>query len=239
VPPLIEVIDSNPPSVTDLPGVQVVSAAVVRSTRAVTSLDPVLLEATAPLLALTRSSMNATGHLVDLSGSASNGRPLLTATLVPGDALVRLDASSLAVRGNLLNVVNGATATVTGNLFSLNNGSTLTIDGALVRVGAGSSFTLNSASFGSFGPAGVNTLAVRNNLCDGACRTINNIPVFAPGVQNLQQAVRITGNFAPFSVAPGTPVTVNGAPANAQVTIAPGAALLHVQQGGVVNINGR
>lgn len=239
VPPLIEVIDSNPPSATDTPGIQAVSAVVVRSTRSATSLDPALLEATAPLLALTRSSMSASGHLVDLAGTASNGKPLLTATLVPGDALVRLDASSLAVKGNLLNLASGATATVTGNLFSLNNGSTLTIDGALVKVGAGSSFTLNNGSFGSFGASGTNTLTVRNNLCDGACRTINNIPVFAPGVQDLQQAVKITGTFAPFSAPPGTPVTASGVPANAQVNIGPGAALLHVEPGGSVTIKGR
>lgn len=145
------------------PNVQVTSAVVVRST---IPLDGALLEASAPLLALTNATMTTASHFADLAGNKNQ-------SMVLGDALVALNASQLLIqKGNLLNL-NAATATVNGYLFSLAGGSTLTIrEGALFSLNNGSSLNLtgiNGNAFGVFG-SGTNTLSFTNTLCPaGAC----------------------------------------------------------------------
>ncbi len=170
VPPLLEIINSNPP--LSNPSCRRASRrprpVVIRATGALNGILPVdraLLEASAPLLVLVNSTMTTTGHFADLSGAApGNSRGLLSASLVPGDALIRLDASRLTVNGNLFNLANGASASVTGHLFSLTNGSALTVNGVLVNLAGNSVLNLTSTAFGVFGP-GANVLTINNNFC--------------------------------------------------------------------------
>ena len=232
VPPLIEIINSNPPlSNPTTAGVQATSAVVVRATGALNGVLPVdraLLEATSPLVVMVNSTMTTTGHFADLSGTApSNSRGLLSANLVPGDALVRLDASTLTVMGNFLNLANGATASITGHLFSLTNGSTLTVNGVLVNLAGNSTLTLNSTAFGVFGP-GANTLNINNNLCAGGCSAVPGFPALrVAGGGN----VTLPSGFTPFAVAPGAP--------SPQVNIAPTAAVFQVSPQAQMNVTVR
>lgn len=153
----------------------VTSAVVVRSTDVTFDgpLDGALLSASSPILAMITASMSTKGHFADLAGNI--GRPALLASLVPGDALVRLDNSALTIQGNLLHLTN-ATAAVTGYLFSLNNGSSIQLTGgSLFSLNGNSSLTLNGNAFGVFG-SGTNTLMIDNNLCGAgaACGALVN-----------------------------------------------------------------
>jgi hypothetical protein len=149
----------------------VTSAVVVRATDV--PLDGALLSASSPLLAMMQATLTTKSHFADLAGN--NGKPALLASLVPGDALVRLDNAALRVNGNLLNL-NNATAAVTGYLFSLTNSSALNIqEGSLFSLNGNSSLTLNGNAFGVFG-SGTNTLTINNDLCGAgaACGALVN-----------------------------------------------------------------
>jgi len=180
------------------PDVTVASAVVTRSS---IPLDGALLEASAPLLALTNATMTTTSHFADLAGNRNQ-------SLVLGDALVALRAASLTVNGNLLNL-NAASATV-GYLFSLTGSSTLTINGGtLFNLANGSSLNINANAFGAFG-SGTNTLAVSNNLCVSTCGLLvnsSNQPFLINGstplkVAGVTQNVVLPNNFNVFAVAP-------------------------------------
>lgn len=151
------------------PSVTVTSAIVTRSTMPHSSLplDGALLEASAPLFALTKATMTTTSHFADLAGNASQSLNL-------NGALVALSAADLVVKGNLLNL-SSATAAITGYLFSLNNGSTLNINGGSLFKLDNSALTLTGNAFGVFGN-GTNTLTIQNNLCGAgvACGTLVN-----------------------------------------------------------------
>ncbi|HRI39951.1 MAG TPA: hypothetical protein PLO50_15455, partial [Nitrospira sp.] len=147
------------------PTVTVTSALVTRST---IPLDGALLDASAPLFALTKATMTTSNHFADLAGNQ-------TQSLKLGDALVALDASKLIINsGHLLNL-NNATAAITGYLFSLNNGSTLEINsGSLFSLNDRSSLTLTGNAFGVFGDQ-ASKLTITNNLCStGPCGDLVN-----------------------------------------------------------------
>ena len=247
IPPLLEL------SAVDLEGkasgprsaVFVKSAVVVRSSGvSFGALDRPLLEASSPILTLANSQMNATGHLIDLAGS--HGKDLLRAdlqttnTLIPRDALVRLDrGSTLTVNGNLLNLANGASATVNGYLFSIANGSTLSVTGTLLSLAGNSVFRLHSDAFGVFGPLGeggkTNTLDLHNTLCAGgkcgvltdhmgAPFTWQERPIRVSGGTN---EVKVPEGFIPFRSPNGT------AP---NLVIGEQAALLHIESGSELHI---
>lgn len=227
IPPLMEMVDSS---------ATVTSAVVVRSTDVV--LDGALLSASSPLLAMMNATMTTTSHFADLAGN--NGQHALVASLVPGDALVRLDHSSaLTMNGNLLNL-NNATASVTGYLFSLNNGSTLTLNnGALFSLTNGSSLNLTGNAFGVFG-SGTNTLSIDNNLCTATCfQLVNsaNQPFLLPNgtplhVAGATQNVVWPNNFNVFALAPGA------AAPNANIIIGADDALFKVDSTSTLTING-
>ena len=82
-------------------------------------------------------------------GRVAGQNAKLDATLIPGDALVRLNASSLMVNGNLFNVTGGGQLIVNGNLTSVQGGSTLTLaGGAFVNVGTRIVIFLNQWGLG-------------------------------------------------------------------------------------------
>lgn len=238
IPPLLEIVDST---------VKATSAVVVRATEAGIgrfTLDRALLDASAPILTLVNSHMDATGHLVDLAGKGPNGRDLLSANLlttdpaIPRDALVRLDrGSTLNINGNLLNLANGAGASLTGYLFSIANGSTLDIKGTLFSLKGNSVFRLNSDAFGIFGEGTNNTLALRNTLCAGGeCGVLTdhtgaefqfeNKPIRVSGVGGAK--VQLPQEFLPFR-------SPNGTLPN--LVIEEQAALFHVEPGSELHIN--
>ena len=223
------------------PNVRVTSAVVTRSTKALPAipLDSGLLEASAPILALTMADMTTTSHFAGVVGKFEGmaaDRPL---SLKLNDVMVALNASNLLVEnGNLLNL-NNATATI-GYLFSLNNSSTLGIgvgegNGTLFSLNNGAALNLTENALGVFG-SGSNTLAIKNNLCAGACGNLVNRAgeVFKlPNGSTLQAAgvtqdVVLPDGFNPFALADGAPtpkITVEG-------------ALFEVKNGSTLNISG-
>ena len=214
------------------PNVTVTSALVTRSTIGLDKtetiqLDQALLEASAPLFALTQATMTTTSHFADLAG---NKAP----SLLLNDALVALNASTLTIQnGHLLNL-NAATATVNGYLFSLNSSSTLTLNhGALFSVTDHSSLNLNGNAFGVFG-SGTNTLSITNNLCAAACGQLLDStgqaftmhiggptgalsPILVAGTT---QNVVLPNGFHPFATTgTGTPVATMGDTKTALFTV--------------------
>jgi hypothetical protein len=166
--------------------------------------DTALLEATAPLLALTNGSkLTTAADTIQLSHQAK------VSSL---GSLVKLDRSSLVVaRGAALNVAGGSLLRVTGDLFSLTNGSTLSVlKGALLSLSGGSMLSVNGALIG-FGGSGGNLVSVTNSFCP--CTTIGGIPVSLTGGA-LASNVSITG-----AIKNGGLGTVN---------LAPNAALIRV-----------
>jgi FecR protein len=166
--------------------------------------DTALLEATAPLLALTNGSkLTTAADTIQLSHQAK------VSSL---GSLVKLDRSSLVVaRGAALNVAGGSLLRVTGDLFSLTNGSTLSVlNGALVSLSGGSMLSVNGALIG-FGGSGGNLVSVANSFCP--CTTIGGIPVSLTGGA-LASNVSITGAIKNSGL--GT------------VNLAPNAALIRV-----------
>lgn len=177
-------------------------------------LDTALLEATAPLLNfLAGSQVTSTSDLVKVVQKAN-----LTASLLPSDALVKLNASTLTVNsGSLFNVAGGSVLSVTGNLVSLTNGSTLNIlNGSLLTVSGGSVFKLTGGSLGVFG-SGTNSLNITNTspLCSG-CSLTSSIPNFGYPVLLANGAtaanVQASAGFTPFAgLSPSNTVKVSGA----------------------------
>ena len=126
-------------------------------------LDQTLLEASSPLLAMMNSSMTTSSDFGRVAGQNAK----LVATLIPGDALVRLNASSLMINGNLFNVTGGGQLIVNGSLVSVQGGSSLTLNGGVfANVGAGSLFSLTNGALVDFG-TGNNEVNVSNDLCAG------------------------------------------------------------------------
>ena len=226
------------------PDVTVTSALVTRSTKELDKvetiqLDRALLEASAPLFALTnvgkdpngRGGMTTTSHFADLAGNKMQ-------SMLLNDSLVALSASTLTINGNLLNL-NAATATVNGYLFSLTNGSTLTLNngGALFSVTNGSSLNLNGTAFGVFGN-GANTLSIDNNLCTATCfQLVNsaNQPIPLPNgmpvhVAGATHNVMLPDTFKVFALAPGAPTPT--------INIGANDALFTVDGTSTVTING-
>jgi hypothetical protein len=212
----------------DQPTVTVTSALVTRST---IQLDGALLEASAPLFALTKAYMTTTSHFADLAGKQAQ-------SMLLGDTLVALNASQLLIQnGHLLNL-NAATATINGYLFSLTGGSSLTLsNGALFSLTSGSSLNLNGNAFGVFG-SGANTLSIDNNLCTATCfQLVNstNQPFLINGVTPLNVAgathnVVLPNNFNVFALVPGAPAP--------NVIIGANDALFKVDSTSTLTING-
>lgn len=209
---------------------EVTSAVVVRATDV--PLDGALLTASSPLLAMMNATVSTKGHFADLAGN--NGRPALLASLVPGDALVRLNNATLTVAGNLLNL-NNATAAITGYLFSLDNGSMLQIDkGSLFSLTSSSNLTLTGKAFGVFGDE-ASKLTITNNLCStGPCGDLVNsagqdikLNGATLRVAGVGQDVVLPNNFNVFAG--------NDA---AKVTIGKDAALFKVDTTSTLTING-
>ncbi|PYN94311.1 MAG: hypothetical protein DMD89_21940 [Candidatus Rokuibacteriota bacterium] len=184
------------------------------STTQVVKLDTALLEATAPILKLLTSTVTSSTDALNLSQKAK-----LTATLVPGDALVKLNASTLNINsGSLVNVAGGSFMSVRGNLVSLDNNSTLNIlAGSLFSVSNGSVFRLTGGSLGVFGSTGTNTINITNTaaLCNG-CSIVTNITNFNFPV--LLKAGASTSNvsvglgFTPFAgLSSSNRVNISGA----------------------------
>ncbi len=131
-----------------------------------------LLDASAPLLSLTRSAALATGSsLADISGGAT----------VRLGQLAALTGSTLAVQGHALSLAGSATMTVSGDLLRLAGGSAMTItNGALLNLSGTSILNVAGALVNFIGSG--NSLSITNNLCAGAtCTMIGNIPVLISG----------------------------------------------------------
>ena len=172
-----------------------------------------LVNASAPLLSLTRSAALATGSsFADLSGGAS----------VRLGQLASLTASSLTIRGHGLSLSGGATMTVAGDLFRIANGSTLTIaNGALLSLSGGSSLTVGGALINFIGTG--NTLSISNNLCGNGCTMIGNLPVFVPAGVAVNQAIKLANPILKL-----TGNTLNIAKGSAAIVVTGGA---QVKQG--------
>jgi hypothetical protein len=181
--------------------------------------------------------MTTTSHFADFAGNKNQALNL------QANALVGLNAATLAIQnGHLLNL-NAASATITGYLFSLAGGSTLSItNGLLFNLTNGSSLNLNANAFGVFG-SGTNTLNVSNGLCGGgaACgqlvNTANN-PFLLPNgnalkVAGVTQNVVLPNGFNPFAVQ-----NVQNQPVNPQVNIGATDALFKVDASSSLTING-
>jgi hypothetical protein len=178
-------------------------------------IDTALLEASAPLLALTNGSkLTTAADTIQLSYQAK---------VTSLGSIAKLDNSSLVVaRGAALNIGGGSVLRVTGDLFSLTNGSTLSVlSGALVSLSGGSILNVNGALIG-FGGGGGNLVSVANSFCP--CTTIGGIPVSLTGgavASNVSIAGAIrNGNLGSVSLTPnaalirvdgaGTRVTIGG-----------------------------
>lgn len=218
IPPLIEVIDGE---------VETNFAVSVGSTSLTKSNDPLdqaLLVASAPLLAMIRGTFTANTEFGLVAGKNAELRANLAG------ALVSLDASSMVVNGNLFRVTKGGLLNVTGNLLSLTGGSTFSLNGgSLVSVESGSVFTLQNGALVNFG-TGTNTVNITNSLCSGG-------GCFSPFAN---PSFHVAGNPANFSAPNGFDpfVNVGNLPDGSvnTVNVAPGSAVLEVQNGGQITI---
>jgi hypothetical protein len=220
VSPIIEMTGGSADVTT---GVMVGSTA---NTGQTGDLDQALLEASSPLLAMMQSSMTTSSDFGRVAGQNAK----LVATLIPGDALVRLNASSLMINGNLFNVTGGGQLIVNGSLVSVQGGSSLTLNGGVfANVGAGSMFSLTNGALVDFG-TGNNVVNVSNDLCaGGGC--------FSPFAN---PAYQVAGSPADFSVAPGfEPVLDVGTFQDGSVNelnLGPNSAILAVEPGGSIQL---
>ena len=221
VSPIIEMIDSSAE----------VSTAVMIGSTANTGqtgdLDQALLEASSPLLAMMESSLTTASDFGRVAGQNAK----LDATLLPGDALVRLNASDMMVNGNLFTVTGGGQLNiVNGSLLSVQAGSTVTLAGGVfVNVGPSSLFSLTNGSLVDFG-MGNNVVNVSNSLCaGGGC--------FAPFANPAWQ---VAGNPADFSApASFNPFVDLGTFPDGSVNtlnVGQGSAILSVAPGGTIQI---
>ena len=184
------------------------------STTQVVKLDTALLEATAPIIKLLNSTLTSSADALNLSQRAK-----LSATLVPGDALVKLNASTLNINsGSLVNVAGGSFVNLRGNLVSLDNNSILNIlAGSLFSVSGGSVFKLTGGSLGVFGSTGTNTINITNTapLCSG-CSIVTsivnfNFPVLLKNSASASN-VNVSSGFTPFAgLSPSNKVNISGA----------------------------
>ena len=221
VPSLIEVFDST---------VEVENGVVVGSTASSSQnglLDQALLEASSPLLAMIRGTLETSSDFGRVAGQNAK----IIANLLPGDSLIRVDASSFTVNGNLFSVTGGGQLFVNGgSLLSVQGTSTVNINnGVFVSVGAGSLFSLTGGGLVNFG-SGQNVVNISNNLCAaGGC--------FAPF---SNPALLVAGDPSGFSATAGsTPIIDVGTFSDGSVNtlnIAPGSAVLQVQPGGTIQI---
>ena len=222
IPSLVEVIDST---------VEVENAVVVASTASPGQngvLDQALLEASSPLMAMIRGTFASSSDFGRVAGQNAK----LVANLVSGDSLIRVDASSFTVNGNLFSVTGGGQFMVSGgSLLSVQGNSTVNLNnGVFVSVGPGSLFSLTGGGLVNFG-TGQNVVNVSNNLCGGG-------GCFAPF---SNPAWQVAGNPADFSAGAGSnPFVDLGNFADGSVNtlnITPGSAILQVQPGGTITIN--
>ncbi len=175
-------------------------------------IDEKLIQATRPLIALTHSNMT-TGTVFRISGQSMFNAELQG--VLPNDALVSLDASTLTINGSLVGLEGfGSSVAVSGNLVSLTNGSTLTINnGFLVSALKGGTFTLTDGFLVNFG-SGANAFNINN----GAQKTIDtqfpDLPVSLLGNATIgstnRNNIRVAPGFDPFSVS-GNPAANGGA----------------------------
>ncbi len=223
VAPIIEVIDG---SVDVTTGVMVGSTATASQSDVMNQALQTLVEASSPLIAMIRASVTTESDFARVAGQNAT----LEASLVPGDALVRLNASDLMVNGNLFSVTGGAQLNVIGNLLSVQGNSTVTLaGGAFVDVGAGSIFSLTNGALVDFG-TGTNAVNVSNSLCaGGGCFA----PFANPGWQ-------VAGSPADFSAPNGfNPFVDLGTFSDGSVNtlnIGQDAAILSVAPGGSIQI---
>ena len=199
-------VGSGAPALVDLVGTTATSAGGLLSVSSGAVMD--LVNASAPLLSLTRSAALATGSsLADISGGAS----------VKLGQLASLTASSLSIQGHGLSLSGGATMTVAGDLFRIANGSTLTIsNGALLNLSGASSLTVAGALINFIGTG--NTLNITNNLCGNGCAMIGSLPVFVPAGVPINQAIilsnpilNLTGNHLNIAAGSAAIVVTGGA----------------------------
>ena len=199
-------VGSGPSALVDLVGATASSAGGLLSVSSGAVMD--LVNASAPLLSLTRGAALATGSsLADISGGAS----------VKLGQLASLTASSLTVQGHGLSLSGGATMTVAGDLFRIAKGGTLTIsNGALPNLSGGSSLTVAGALINFIGTG--NTLNITNNLCGNGCAMIGSLPVFVPAGVPINQAIilsnpilNLTGNHLNITAGSAAIVVTGGA----------------------------
>src|SRR3989442_12774599 len=120
-------------------------------------LDPMLLVASAPLIVLNNSVMS-----LGTSASSPHGFDLVNqvkmSVNVPGDAMIRLNASTLnIVNGHGINVAGGSFLKIVGDLISLANHSTLTIaNGAGLFLSGGSSVSISGGAVKRIGTGHTN-----------------------------------------------------------------------------------
>src|SRR5207247_10947756 len=124
----------------------------------VMQVDRALFNAGAPLVSVSATStINVATNVLE---SANLGR--VQATLPSGDAMFKLNASTLNVlNGHLVSLSGSTFMSVVGDLLRLFNGSTASItNGGLVSVSGSSVFRLTGGSLAVFGGTGANALNV-------------------------------------------------------------------------------
>jgi hypothetical protein len=199
------------------------------ATSRVLAVDTVLLQASKPIIDLLAA------HTMTTAGSpiAVNSQGHLRANLVPGDAVVMLNAATLNITsGSLMEVTNQSAARIVGHLASLTGGSTLNIlAGGFLTVTNGSVFHLTGGSLASFG-TGTNAINITNAaaLCGGCAFAGStdianfNTTAFPVLLRNgaLASNVTVTAGFVPFANLGGTN-TLNLSGASAAVLVLDGA----------------
>jgi hypothetical protein len=179
-------------------------------------IDRALLEASAALVGLTSSTTRTTmTHHGDLLNLTSNAK---LSAILPADALVRLDASTLNVNGGyVFGVKSGSFMSVTGALLSLANGSILNVNGAAL-------LNVDTSLFKQSGPL-VRFLGTGNviNVTNSTAPNLflQGIPIFNSG-----GTITVT-NPTPF-VGLGTAgtININGVPLPAGATSATGSLIV-------------
>jgi hypothetical protein len=187
--------------------------------------DTALLEATAPLLALSGGSALTTGS--DTIALVRQAKVDL-----PNDAvaLINLRGSALTVAGgSLVNVAGGSHLNVAGSLLSLSGGSTVNIlNGALLSVGSGSVVGIGG-SLVSFAGSG-NILNVTNSFVPTAL--IGGIPVYG-----LPSSVSIGGTAPLAGLGTAGTITINGVPLTPTTPLSSlKGSLITVQGSGTVRL---
>ncbi len=195
-------------------------------------LDTALFNATKPIMNLINGSAATVGTggatQVDLLKLIQNAK--LNGALVPADALVKLDASTLSIPNGVLAAVSGGSLmNLTGGttLLSVNNTSNVTINGssfnagALVSVTGNSVFKMTGGSLINFGGTGTNAVTIQTGILSfGACagcvfQTIAiggiNAPVLLKGGATAANNIRVdpTFNAFPGRTLPGNSLTFN------------------------------